>query len=219
MFEGNRENIPVNDFQYTLISLLSHKVNVLVVGGGRAGYIKAKTFAIRGCNVSVVSKEFVDDFKSVEYMKNINLIKDLYKTDFLADRHIIVIATDDEDLNYRIKQECEKQFKIYLFANDFKQGLFITPVQNSTDNIEFAVNTRSGNPKASVFLSKVLGNELAKYDDFVAYTSYVRKNIKDSRLKYEVIDFINTNDFYYFFELGKEKLVLKMFYGDDGFEF
>jgi precorrin-2 dehydrogenase / sirohydrochlorin ferrochelatase len=219
MFESNKENISMNDLEYTFIALLSNKINVLVVGGGRAGYIKAKTFAIRGCNVKVVSKDFTDDFKSIEYMENLSLIRDIYKTEYIADRHIVVIATSDEELNNIIKQECEGQFKIYLCANDFKQGLFVTPVQNRTDNIEFAVTTRSGSPKTSVFLSKILKDELIKYDNFAAYAAYIRKSIKDTKLKCGVMDFINTNDFNYFFKLGKEKLVLKMFYGDDKFEF
>ena len=43
---------------YTMISLLSNKVNILIVGGGEAAFIKCRTFSKEGCNITVVSKEF-----------------------------------------------------------------------------------------------------------------------------------------------------------------
>lgn len=219
MSESNREDISIKDLEYTFISLLSNKINVLIVGGGKAGFIKAKSFANSGCNVSVVSKSFADSFESIKHLKNISLITDTYKTEYILNKHIVVIATDDENLNHTIKEECESHFKIYLYAQDFKQGLFSKPVQGSTNNIEFAIGTRSGSPKTSVFLSKIMEGELRKYDSFAEYSGCIRKTIESSELKSKVMDFVNTKDFYYFFNLGKEKLVLKMFYGDDKFEF
>ena len=49
---------------YTMISLLSNKVNILIVGGGEAAFIKCRTFSKEGCNITVVSKEFCSDFEA-----------------------------------------------------------------------------------------------------------------------------------------------------------
>ena len=51
------EDIYRGNLGYTMISLFSSRINVLIIGAGKAALIKAKTFLSNGCNVSVVAKE------------------------------------------------------------------------------------------------------------------------------------------------------------------
>ena len=68
MPKNNKENILLD---HAFISLISSKIKVLIVGGGKGGYIKAKSFLQRGCKVYVISKEFDERFEEIksEYKK------------------------------------------------------------------------------------------------------------------------------------------------------
>jgi precorrin-2 dehydrogenase/sirohydrochlorin ferrochelatase len=213
--ENNTKDISAREIEYTFISLISHKTNVLIVGGGKAGYIKAKAFANRGCNVTIVSKDFIEEVKSID---KVVFIKGEYDVNYILDKHLVVIATDNIKLNEKIKGDCERHCKLYLYASNFKEGIFVTPVQRSTEQIEFAINTKGGSPKTSLFLSDIIKREMIKYDDFVRYTCLLRESIKDKKYKNEIMNFVNSKDFYFSYSAGKGETVLKMFYGDDMFE-
>jgi len=203
---------PENEPEYMIISLISRKIKVLLVGGGKAGFLKAKSYAGRGCNVVVVSKEFCDEFGQLSGLKNVELIKEPYDTRFILDKHLILIATGDQALNQRIREDCERNCKIYLDCDDFKQGLFVTPVQQRTDYLQVALHTLFGSPKTSKFLINRLRNEIKQYDEFAAFISSFRRGIKGRPDIAEIMDFMNSDDFYEFYLSGKHLLVLEMFY-------
>lgn len=213
MFENNKEDILLD---YALISLISSKIRVIVIGGGNGGYIKAKSFLKRGCNVDVLSKSFNERFEKLE--GNIKLIKDEYKKKYIEDKHIVIISTADNKLNEVIKKDCEYLSKIYLYSSEFKYGLLVTPTQRETKSVSFAVHTKAGSPKTSVFLAQKIKETLNQYDDFINYIGELRQELKtrtdNNKLKIEVMNFINTDDFYYFYKKGKQDLILKLFWRD-----
>lgn len=56
MDRNNRENIYDEGIEYSYISLISKKLRVGIVGGGKAGTIKARHFVRNKCCVEVISK-------------------------------------------------------------------------------------------------------------------------------------------------------------------
>ena len=80
MFKDIRKDIFKENIDYTYLSLVSKKTNVGVIGGGKVGYIKAKNFLAKNCNVEVLSLDFIKEFKELE---NIKLIKNSYYNDFI----------------------------------------------------------------------------------------------------------------------------------------
>ena len=88
----------------------------------------------------------------------------------------------------------------------------VLPVQRESENLVFTLNTKIGNPKASVFISNKIEKELKEYDDFVEFTTLVRNRIKENYKKNEILNFIFNDDFLFFFNKGKESIILKMFY-------
>ena len=63
------EDIYRGNLRYTMISLFSSRINVLIIGAGKAALIKAKTFLSNGCNVSVVAKEINEAFYKLDSEK------------------------------------------------------------------------------------------------------------------------------------------------------
>ncbi len=209
------KNISSSDLDFMMISLLASKIKVLIIGGGRAGLLKTKAFSARGCRVKVLSKAFIDDFKYLRHADKITLIKDQYRRSYLADQHIIVSATGERGLNQLLKTDCEDLSKLYLSCDDFKDGLFVVPVQRQSQYTQLAIHTKGGSPNTAIFLAKVIEKKLRDYDSFVNFVCALRTKVKDSPVKQEIMDFVNTEDFFEWYSLGMHTHILKMFYGGE----
>lgn len=211
MHKDIERNIPKENIEYTYLSIISKKLNVGIVGGGKASYIKAKSFLNKGCTVEVLSLDFIEEFYD---LNNVTLINESYNKRFIKNKHLVIIATNNNEKNLEIKKDCDDEFKLYIFASDFSEGTAITPVQKELENISFAINTKNGNPKGSLMIANKVMNLLEGYDDFIGYSSYVREQAKSLKEnKKEIIDFVCSEDFYYIYTKGKEKIVLEMFFG------
>jgi precorrin-2 dehydrogenase/sirohydrochlorin ferrochelatase len=192
---------------------------VVIIGGGKAGFIKCRSFAKEGCKVLVVSKEFNPSFQSLRSLDNVEFIGDSYKKRYILDKHLVVIAVDDKRENEKIKEDCENNYKLYLDCSNFKNGLFITPMQRHLKNLSFSVHTKAGNPKASMLLANYIQGKLNDYDDFVGFISGLREKVRKLEYKDEFMDFVATEDFKFFYSKGVHEKVLSIYYGGENFEF
>jgi precorrin-2 dehydrogenase/sirohydrochlorin ferrochelatase len=198
---------------YTMISLISNKVSVLIVGGGEAAFIKCRTFSKEGCNITVVSREFCADFEVFKNLSNVRLIEDEYDESYMDNNHIVIIATDNEEINHSIKIHCDKKSKLYIHCGNYKEGLAVTPVQRNAANMKFGLHTINSSPKTSLFMSKIIEDKLEEYADFIDYTCSIRERVKKSLQKKEIMDFVCSEDFYFFYAKGARDAILEMFYG------
>lgn len=212
MSENIKQDISNLDLNYTYILLMSKKLKVGIIGGGRAAVIKAKSFVDKGCYVEVISKSFNENLINIQD-KNLKLVYGDYKKEFIKDKHIIVIAINDDKLIERIEKHCNDETKIYVNATNFKKGIAIIPVQRESKSLNIAISTKMGNPKGSLLVAKEALNILKRYDDFIEYSSKIRNNAKKiEEYKKDIIDFVCTEDFKYIYNKKKDKLVLKMFF-------
>ena len=101
MSTNTGENIRTKEIEYTYLALMSHKLRVGIIGGGKAGFIKAKNFIEKGCYVEILSKTFLNEFINIE-CDNIVLNKRSYNKNFIEDKHIIILALDDKKLREEI---------------------------------------------------------------------------------------------------------------------
>ena len=213
MCKDIEKDILKENIDYTYLSLISKKTNVGVIGGGKVGYIKAKNFISKNCNVEVLSLDFIKEFEELD---NIKLIKKGYYKNFINNKHIIIIATNDKSLNERIKKDCDKAYKIYIYSEDYLESMAIAPVQRSLNNISFAVNTNYGNPKGSLMIAEKVIEELKEYDEFIGFSSLIRKSAKKIiKNKCHIINFVCSEDFKYIYDKKKDKVVLEMFFGKE----
>lgn len=204
----------LKDESNTLLALLSPKIKVIIIGGGKAAYIKSRTFALRGCQVYVLSPQFINEFDNIKDYLNIHMILGKYEKRYIEDKHIIVIATDDTELNLSIGDHCRKLCKIYLDASQPKRGNCITPCQRNTKNVSLGVNTRGVgvSPITSVFIADQIAKYVKDYDDFVEFTSGIRNSIGNVEDRRKVMKFICSRDFYFFYKKGKAAVIMEMFY-------
>ncbi|GEP62345.1 precorrin-2 dehydrogenase [Clostridium beijerinckii] len=212
MDRDNRENIYDQGIEYSYISLISKKLRVGIVGGGKAGTIKARHFVKNKCCVEVISKTF--DGELIELSKEFSEILKLKNEDlsyeFLRDKHLIIIALDDENLKNIVKKYCEENYKIYIDSSDFISGMGVVPIQRSTENVVFALNTNYGNPKGAVLLSNKVEKTIKEYDEFIRYIGLIRNKAKSfPEFKMQITSFIGNDEFKKSFDNGEAEKALR----------
>lgn len=203
MFEDNRKDIQ-DEIEYTFLSLFSHKTRIGVIGGGKAGLIKVRHFLKSKCYVEVISKEFTDEIIELSHKnERLKLIHREFYEEFLKDKHIIIIVLNDEILRNKIKKYCDDNFKIYIDCTDFRRGMAVVPTERSTRTMNFALNTKNGNPKGSVWAADKISSILKEDDDFIEFTTKIRNKSKSiQEYKKEILEFIFTDEFKKSFDEG-----------------
>lgn len=205
MYKDNREDIYEGEIDYSYIALMSKKLRIGVVGAGKAGTIKIKHFVKNKCYVEVLSKTFDDEIINIsnEY-SNLKLIDDEFTYKFLKDKHLVIIAVDDELIHYEIKKYCEDNYKIYIDSSNFKNGMGIVPAEQNTKNMKVALNTKGGNPRGAILVSKKIKQVLEDYDDFIGFTTDIRNKTKAfPEFKTEILKFIGSEEFKELYDIGK----------------
>lgn len=198
MSQDNKENFQGVDRKVTFLSFTSSKLRVGIIGGGNAGFIKAKHFIADGCYVEIIATHFTKQLLKLkeENTCRVNLIKKEFDIEFLKDKHIIVIAINNFEISKKVKDYCDDNCKIYIDCSNFLDGLGAIPCQRSTKNINFALSTKGGNPKGSIFVSNKIKNILDEYDEFIRITTIIRNNVKSNeKYKSEVFDIIYNEKF------------------------
>jgi len=217
MSRAGKEDFQDRALENIFISLISNKIHVLVIGGGRAGYIKAKSFSERGANVTVLSPDFNSAFHNLSG-SHLQFIQSQYKPEYLMGKHLVVIAVSDKGLINGIISDCEAQSKLYLCCNQSKDGLYIVPAACETEQSIFAFHTKSGSPATAVYIRDKIHKQLLEYDEFIEYACRLRNSLRGNDKMSEIMNFVNTEDFVMFYNRNKHKLILKLFYGGIDFE-
>lgn len=212
------QDISLNKIDYTYISLMSKKVRIGVIGGGKGGQIKTRHFVNNKCNVEVISKDFTQELLKLaeENEEYLTLINREFNIEFLKDKHIIVIASNDENINEIIRKYCDDNYKIYIDASDFTNGIGVVPAERSSKTMNFALNTKQGNPKGAVLMCNKIQNYISEYDDFIELTGTIRNNVKNyPEYKRDVLSYIYSSEFEEAYKRGDYIESLNERYGND----
>lgn len=214
MSEYFKENIH-GELNYAPITLFGEKIRIGVIGAGRGALIKVRNFYNKGSNIEVLSLDFLADFYKFNENK-VKLIKGSYNKDFILDKHLIIIAIDDESIINKIKSDCEELFKIYINSSKFREGMGVIPVTRESEFITVAVNTKVGNPRGSVMVANSITESLQEFDEYINLTGKIRNCLTlDKEIKDDLLKFINSSDCKFFYSKNKILEVFRLFYNDD----
>ena len=214
MSEYFKENIH-GELNYAPITLFGEKIRIGVIGAGRGALIKVRNFYNKGSNIEVLSLDFLADFYKFNENK-VKLIKGSYNKDFILDKHLIIIAIDDESVINKIKSDCEELFKIYINSSKFREGMGVIPVTRESEFITVAVNTKVGNPRGSVMVAETITESLQEFDEYIGLTGEIRNCLfLDKEIKDDLLKFINSSDCKFFYDKNKIFEVFKLFYNED----
>lgn len=89
------------------INLNIQNMKITIIGGGKVAYRKATNFLDFGKEVTVVSKEFVDEFNEIK--DKIEMIYDEYNERYIEDSFVVVAATNNKEINHKIGTYCNEK--------------------------------------------------------------------------------------------------------------
>ena len=131
------------------VFLKVHQLETLLVGAGNVGLEKL-TFLLKSsprARVTVVSKEFMEEISSIAGENpNIKLIKGAYDEEYLNEKHLVIAATDDVEVNKKVYHDAKKRYLLVNVADtpeycDFYLGGIVTK-----GNIKIAISTNGKSP-------------------------------------------------------------------------
>ena len=131
--------------------------NVLVIGGGGVGTLRAKKFLNAGAKVKVLSLDFSEELKELERSGFLELVKcdasDL-KTleEFIKWADLVVVAIPNQSLNKPIVDIAKKYKTLVNLANDAQRTEVVIPFEGEFEGIRFAVTTEG---KSGIVARKV----------------------------------------------------------------
>lgn len=120
----------------------------LVVGGGAVGTRKALGLARSGARVIVVSLGFSDELSTTP-VSAITLKKKKFEDSDLDGMSLAFAATDNMQLNARIRQAAQKKNILCNIADGRDKGDFILPAVVDRGDLLFAVSTCGASPALS----------------------------------------------------------------------
>lgn len=146
-------------FYPIMIDICERKI--LIVGGGKVAYRKAKKILEFGGNITILSPEILDDFKELKtiYKDKINFIYDIYNRKYIQDSFLVIGSTTSREINREIGQDC-KDLNILVNLVDSKdESDFITTSIINNDNLTISISTMGSFP----YLSKKIRKDMEKH--------------------------------------------------------
>ncbi|MDU6115846.1 MAG: bifunctional precorrin-2 dehydrogenase/sirohydrochlorin ferrochelatase [Paeniclostridium sordellii] len=147
-----------------MIDLMGKEITV--IGGGKIAYRKVNNFLKFGYEVTVVSREFIKDFKKIE--NKIKIIEDEYSEKYIKDSFIVVAATNNKKVNESIGMFCRSNNKLVNVIDDQKLSNFIVPSCVKRGDLVISISTGGKSPSLA---SKIRKDLEIQYDD--SYEEYL----------------------------------------------
>ena len=156
-------------------------LEVLIVGGGFVAQEKLE-FLLKSspdANVTMVSPKFRKTTIEVANTGNVKLVEDIYNSDYLEGKHIVIATTDIPEVNIQVYKDCRAQSKLVNVADnppycDFYMGGIVTK-----GNVKVAISTNGKSPTTAKRLRQFFEEVLPEnIDDLVKNLNIYRKTIK-----------------------------------------
>lgn len=163
------------------IFLKAHQLEMLIVGGGKVGLEKL-SFLLKSsplANVQLVAPEINKEILELAKGHQVKLVKESFDNTFLKNKHLVIVATDNEAKNIEIYNECKRRNLLVNLADnpsycDFYLGGIVTK-----GNVKIAISTNGKSPTTAKRLRQFFEEVIPEnIDDLVQNLNRYRKSIK-----------------------------------------
>jgi len=199
---------------------------VLVIGGGKVGTRRSLFFHRGGAKVTVVSLEFSDELKRIDEIKKIKV--DIKSTEgkkmleeILEEHDIIVIASNDEQVNDYVYEKAIKKGKLVNNATNASKGNIIVPFTREVHGLKIAITSLGRTGIAARYAIEKIYEFLNQSNDIKdlyivmeRLKKYMKATILDPKKRYklyfeiekdpEFMKYIHNGNINKAFERGKE---------------
>lgn len=151
-------------------------LEITIIGGGEVAYRKCINFLRFEKTVKVVSNNFIDKFDGLK--DKIEIIKDIYKEEYIKNSFIVVAATNDKEVNKIIGIYCRENGKLVNVVDDIKLSNFTVPSYIKRGDLLISVSTGGKSPSLSSKIKKELEETYDdSYEEYINLLGQIRKEI------------------------------------------
>lgn len=143
---------------------------VTIIGGGSVALRKFNTLVNEGALITVLAKDFVDGFAG----KNIKLIKDAYKKEYIEGAFLLYIATGDEEVNRRAEVDAKELGILFNRCDKSDESDFISINMKKIGGIDVSISTGGRLPDLNKTIMDDLKNYEAYDDEYLDLASLLR---------------------------------------------
>ncbi len=177
---------------------------VVIVGGGSVAQRKAEAFLATGAEIRIVATNFDNELTALCRKNNIEMINSAYQKKHIKDAGLVIAATDDEEVNKQISQDC-RDLKILCNVVDKPELCdFFVPAVVKRGSIQLAISTEGLCPAYAKRLRKKFETIILPiHNEFLAALEDARnlakKKIQDADKRKEFLDKIAADESFEFF--------------------
>jgi precorrin-2 dehydrogenase len=152
--------------------------NCLVVGGGSVGTRKVEMLLACGAKVTVVSIDAAETLKKLSKSGVIQLKEQPFQSADLDNVFLVIGATDNEDLNFKIHAEAQRRGMLCNIADRPDVCNFILPSIVNRGDLIIAISTSGKSPAFAKKLRKQLEAQFGgEYAEFLDLMGAIRKKL------------------------------------------
>jgi precorrin-2 dehydrogenase/sirohydrochlorin ferrochelatase len=131
--------------KYPIFLELQGKLAV-VIGAGSVAARKAKTLVATGANVKVVARTFEPVFKELCEGLPLEMVQSDYSKEHLHDAFLVIAATNDNDLNTQIFEDCQELKALCNVVDVPPLCNFYVPAVIQRGDLQIAISTNGKCP-------------------------------------------------------------------------
>jgi len=165
---------------YPVLLDLSGKKTV-VLGGGRVGQRKIETLLEYGASVYVIARDMTPELQDLLLKGEIKLLGHEFDESFVKDAFLIVIATNDRDLNKRVSAFAKESNILVNTVDQPEECSFIVPSIIKKGDLIVAVSTSGKSPALAKMIREELEHRFGiEYRYFLNMMGKLRKELISS---------------------------------------
>lgn len=151
---------------------------VVLVGGGAVAIRKASSLLEAGARLVVVDHKPSDAMIDVCARHGAELVRDRYSKQYVAEAVLVIAATDDQDVNERVCQDCQELEILCNIVDQPQLCDFFVPAVVKRGDLQIAIGTEGYCPAYAGHLRKKLEAQFTdEHGRFLAELERVRKEV------------------------------------------
>ncbi|KGP91082.1 precorrin-2 dehydrogenase [Pontibacillus chungwhensis BH030062] len=153
----------------------------VVIGGGKVACKRAKALVENGAIVTIISPHLTDSLQELVSLGKIKWLDKRFEASDAREAFLLVVATDDEEVNERVLQVAA-HIPLINDATNAERGNITFPGVFRKGKLTISVSTAGASPGLT---SSILSKIREHYDDYGPYVDFLyecRQQIKHSSM-------------------------------------
>ena len=174
------------------VFLKVNQLNVLIIGGGNVAHEKLHFLLKSSPNaqVELVSEAFSSEIKALAKQHNIVCIQRPFNPLYIRNKHIVISATDNMDVNLDVYRHCKQMGVLVNVADNPKYCDFYLGGIVTKGHVKIAISTNGKSPTMAKRLRQYFEDVIpTDINDLVEHLNTIRKQVKgDFKAKVDTLN-------------------------------